>query len=375
MALRPDNLHLRCENDPMSVVPYVRAPSLCAIALLGMLVACAAPAPQATTAARPIASVAEVAAAANVDAGTVPPGYLVGVGDEIDVKFDNHPDMNESVKVRPDGRITLQFVGTLETAGHGPDELEKTIAQRYAALSSDAIAPRDKQYILGPDDEIEVNFAYMPSFNQTMRVRPDGKLSLMLVKTVEVQGKSPEQLQEELTTRYRAFLRNPELIVILRSYSRTRVVSNGQRLLSGLADLRPTVIVRSVAPTQIYVGGEVLRPGVIAYQPPVTLLQAIIQAGGYRPSAEMRSVVVLRKAANGKPLLIRRNLRSDLDGGETNDIYLAAYDVVIVPKTPVAATAEAIDQYVWQVMPPLKNTSLGFIYQLNTNFTTTTRRQ
>lgn len=354
----------------------LRMPAVMARAVILMaavLGGCAEPLPQSTTVVRPVSSV--VGAETIPGVGLPPPAYVVGVGDEVEVKFTNHSELNETAKVRTDGRISLQLIGGVDAAGRTPEQLEARIAERFAQMSADAIAPARKQYLIGPDDEIEIHFPYLASLSQTVRVRPDGKVSLSLIRTVVAQGKTPEQLQDELVDRYRAHVRNPELVVNLRTYSKSRVVSDGRPMLSGLADLRPTVLVRGVAPVQVYVGGEVARPGVVAYQPPVTLLQAIIQAGGNRPTAEMRGVVVLRKTASGEALVIRRNLKTDMDGGITNDIYLAPYDVVVVPKTAIAATAEAIDQYVWQVLPPLRNTYFGFIYQLNTNSTTTVRNQ
>jgi protein involved in polysaccharide export with SLBB domain len=353
------------------LLPAARA---CAVILIAaMLGGCAAPLPQSTTVVRPASSVVGAETVAGI--GPPPSAYVVGVGDEVEIKFTNHSELNETAKVRTDGRIALQLIGGIDAAGRTPEQIEALIAERFTQMSADAIAPARKQYVIGPDDEIEVRFPYLSSLDQTVRVRPDGKVSLSLIRTVVAQGKTPEQFQDELMDRYRAHVRNPELVVNLRTYSRSRVVSDGRPMLSGLADLRPTVLVRGVAPLQVFVGGEVARPGAVAYQPPVTLLQAIIQAGGTRPTAEMRSVVVLRKTSGGEALVIRRDLKSDVEGGITNDIYLAPYDVVVVPKTAIAATAEAIDQYVWQVLPPLRNTYFGFIYQLNTNSTTTVRNQ
>ena len=73
-------------------------------------------------------------------------------------------------------------------------------------------------------------------------------------------------------------------------------------------------------------------------------------------------------------VLIRRDLRSDQEGGKTNDIYLEPFDIVFVPKTPLATVGEFMEQLLG-VLPPLKNSAFGFVYQLNNVSGTTVFRQ
>jgi polysaccharide export outer membrane protein len=182
---------------------------------------------------------------------------------------------------------------------------------------------------------------------------------------VRAEGRTPEELESDLVERYRAHLRNPELSVSVRSFAGNRVSAGGRIYRSGLDDVQPTVVVRTAAPPQIFVGGEVQRPGAFAYRNGVTALQAIVEAGGQRPTAELRNVMVLRKAQTGEPVLIRRDLLADLkDPGATNDIFLQPSDVLLLPKTGIAEVAEALDQYVFQILPPIRNSSFAFIYNL-----------
>jgi protein involved in polysaccharide export with SLBB domain len=135
---------------------------------------------------------------------------------------------------------------------------------------------------------------------------------------------------------------------------------------AGSENMRPTVVVRSSAPTQVFVGGEVQKPGVLGYRPGLSLLQAVIEAGGRLPSAELTRVMVLRRVDN-VPTMIQRDLSAALP----QDMALAPGDVVLLPQTRVASLAEALDQYVFKLFPPLRNSSFGIVYDLRGTTTNT----
>jgi protein involved in polysaccharide export with SLBB domain len=66
-------------------------------------------------------------------------GYRMAAGDIIDVKFPYHPEENERVPVRPDGKIGLQVAGDIEAAGLTVEELEKSIADRASKTLRDPV--------------------------------------------------------------------------------------------------------------------------------------------------------------------------------------------------------------------------------------------
>jgi uncharacterized protein (UPF0216 family) len=65
--------------------------------------------------------------------GTTPPqDYQIQVGDQLDIKFFFNPELNESVLVRPDGRIALQLVGELTVVGHTVEKLRTILMKNYS---------------------------------------------------------------------------------------------------------------------------------------------------------------------------------------------------------------------------------------------------
>ena len=65
--------------------------------------------------------------------GTTPPqDYKVQVSDQLDIKFFFNPELNETVLVRPDGRIALQLVGEILVIGHTVEQVRSVIMEKYA---------------------------------------------------------------------------------------------------------------------------------------------------------------------------------------------------------------------------------------------------
>ena len=182
---------------------------------------------------------------------------------------------------------------------------------------------------LKPGDTVEIKFAYASQFNEIQTVRPDGFISLQLVGEVAAAGKTPLELRDELIKRYTPQLKHPELSVMVRSLSERR----------------------------IYVGGEVNRPGLLEMPGDMTLLEAVMQAGGFNlDTAEVRNVVVAR-VADGKQYGYGFDLKDALAGREVQPFYLKPRDIVYVPRTRIADVDQWVSQYLYKLLPPV---SIGF---------------
>jgi polysaccharide export outer membrane protein len=188
---------------------------------------------------------------------------------------------------------------------------------------------------LGPGDTLDFKFFHTPELNDSQTVRPDGKITLQLIGEVTVQGKTPNELRGELIRLYTPELRNPEVAVIVRSMSDRRV----------------------------YVGGEVNKPGVIPMPGRLTALEAITEAGGFRmETAKLKSVLVIRQR-EGR---LRGSLIdfSEIPKGEAGPpFYLEPRDIIYVPETAIVKVDRWMDQYIYRVLPMLKN--VGFYPQWN----------
>ncbi len=193
--------------------------------------------------------------------------------------------------------------------------------------------PEPAPYVLQAGDEIEVRAFNIPELQDTVSIRPDGKVSLLLVDEVEAAGLTTSQLDEILTARYSQFYIEPRI----------------------------TVIVRSFSSQVVYVGGEVNSPGLIPLQGNLTVTGAVFRAGGFRDTGKMKSVVLLRNAGKPEPAFLTVNMKEILTEGAP-DVVLRPFDVVFVPKTAIAKADQFVSQYIRQLLPIA--TSFNFSYLL-----------
>ncbi len=296
---------------------------------------------------------------------TEPVVYRLAVNDEIEVRLGDRADLIQTLRVQPDGMIFLHDLPKMQAEGRTTEQLQMALRRAIEVLTRDSGRDIQPVYSMNVGDEIEVRFTYYPALNQIVRIRPDGKVSLPYIKTVQAEGVVPEYLAQDLQQRYREYLKLPDITVSVRNFTSYRVQVKGVSLPAGIRADTATVALRSFASPQVYIAGEVPRQGILAYRPGLTLLRAIIEAGGNLATGEMRNVVVLRRTVDGGGLMIRRDLQSDLRTGLKNDIPLLASDIVIVPKTQVANLAQVVDQYLYQVIAPLRNSTFGFVYNIN----------
>jgi protein involved in polysaccharide export with SLBB domain len=188
-------------------------------------------------------------------------------------------------------------------------------------------------YVLQRGDEITIKVFNIPDLLDTVIVRPDGKITVLLLDDVEAAGLTVPDLDARLTTGYSKFFREPQVSVIVRSFSNLRV----------------------------YVGGEVGQPGPVSLRGDVTALEAILQVGGFTPSARMDSVILLRNDGNDRPLAQKLNFKELLSKGGV-DIGLQPFDVLYVPVSRIAKVDRFVDQYVRQMLPI--SLTAGFSYIL-----------
>lgn len=171
-------------------------------------------------------------------------------------------------------------------------------------------------YVIQPGDQLEVKFFYTPEFNESVTVRPDGKISLQLVDDVQAGGKTTAELDEFLTEAYSKELKDPAV----------------------------TVLVRTMTEPKVYLAGDVANPGFITVRNKIGVLQAIDEAGGFLDSANINHVSVIRKGANDRPETHEIDLEEILDGSLSDSAFLLQpKDVVYVPKRTVAKAANFMD--------------------------------
>ncbi|MBI3355305.1 MAG: polysaccharide biosynthesis/export family protein, partial [Nitrospirae bacterium] len=117
----------------------------------------------------------------------------------------------------------------------------------------EAAKPISKEFLLGPEDVLEVTVWRNQDLSRTVVVRPDGKISLPLIGDVQASGLSSAQVAARIAARLTEFKENPNV----------------------------SVSIKEVNSYFIYVLGEVLKPGKYPIKSYATVLQGVSLAGGF----------------------------------------------------------------------------------------------
>lgn len=131
-----------------------------------------------------------------------------------------------------------------------------------------------------------------------------------------------------------------------------------------LRDPEVQVQVTRFAGLRVYVGGEVGKPGFVQLTTGMTALQAIVEAGGFRDTAKLDNVVLVRRtpgADSQRPQSMLIDLEEVVERHNmAADPRLQPYDIVYVPKTAIAKMNDFVDKYIIRLIPI--RPGLGFAF-------------
>jgi polysaccharide export outer membrane protein len=151
-------------------------------------------------------------------------------------------------------------------------------------------------------DVVSISFQYSTNFNTLQKIALDGTLNLDSVGLVKAAGKTPLQLQDELAKLYKPQVKDDVLTV--------KIITSA---------------------SSIYISGAVVRPGKVPLDRPMTVLEGIMEAGGFDPNrAKLSSVRVIR-LEDGRQKIYMVDVRKVLEGDGEAPFYLKPFDIVHVP--------------------------------------------
>lgn len=156
-------------------------------------------------------------------------------------------------------------------------------------------------YVIGPDDVLAVNVWKEPDLSRSVLVRSDGKITLPLLKDIAASGSTTDELQARIEKGLSDYISKPSV----------------------------TVIVQEAKSHKFNILGAVQKPGTYILTGPLTVLDAIALAGGFREWAKVKSIYVLRPGAGGQ-LKIQFNYKQVING-KMADVQLKVRDTVVVP--------------------------------------------
>jgi polysaccharide export outer membrane protein len=170
------------------------------------------------------------------------------------------------------------------------------------SLASDK--PHDEKFVIGNDDVLAISVWKEPDLTKSIPVRSDGKISLPLVGEIQAAGKTPIQLERDISEKLKGFITAPEV----------------------------TVIVQQVLSRKFNVLGQVAKPGAYPLTATTTIVDALATAGGLKDFAKKTGIYVLRKGPDGKQERLKFNYKDFLKGKNTEqNIKVEPNDTIIIP--------------------------------------------
>lgn len=159
------------------------------------------------------------------------------------------------------------------------------------------------EYVIGPEDMLDISVWEEPRFSRAVPVRPDGKISLPLLNDIQAAGLTPEHLAASIAEMLKKYVSQPQV----------------------------TVTVTAVNSQRVYIMGQVNRPGAMNLLPDMTVLQALASAGGFTQFANEKGIYILR-VEDGKPTHYPFNYKETIRGSSMKqNIILKPGDTIVIP--------------------------------------------
>lgn len=247
--------------------------------------------------------------------------YELNVGDELTIDSVTDQALNRSVIILPDGTITLKLLGQVRAAKKSVSQLQKEIEQlytKYYPIPAVTVTPiKVNTQLEDLRATVDSRFGFGGQ-TRSAKVTPEGTIALPAIGSVWAQGLTLGELKREIDARYATEIQGIEV----------------------------TPILEQRAPRYVFVVGEVKNGGRFTLEGPTTSLQAIALAGGWNVGANLRQIVVFRRADDWRLIATMLDLRGALYGHRpcpADEIWLNDSDIVVVPKSPVLVADDMIN--------------------------------
>jgi polysaccharide export outer membrane protein len=177
----------------------------------------------------------------------------------------------------------------------------KPEARPRAAESASALTPAG--YVIGPEDVLTILFWKDKEISGDVIVRPDGKISTPLLNDIQAAGLTPDELRLRLNEEASRYIEDPNA----------------------------TVVVKQINSRKVFITGEVEKPGPYALTGPMTVLQLIANAGGFKEYAKRDGILIMRTEA-GRQVQLTFDYMAVVRGRKLQqNVELKPGDTVVVP--------------------------------------------
>jgi polysaccharide export outer membrane protein len=186
-------------------------------------------------------------------------------------------------------------------------------------------SPQNGRYRLRSGDEVALSFVYVPEFNQTLTVQPDGYVTLRGVGDLKAAGLSVPELEKAIEQKYGDIMKDPAASVEIKDFEKPFFLAHG----------------------------EVQKPGKYDLRTNIRLSEAVAIAGGLSPGAKHSQVLLFRRGLDEQVEVREIDLKKVLTGKDVGgDVNIRPGDMVFVPKSRISKIKEYANlTYLRMVVP------------------------
>jgi polysaccharide biosynthesis/export protein len=263
--------------------------------------------------------------------------YIIQNGDEFEIRFATAPDLNVQQTVRPDGRVSLPYIGDVVIAGKTPEQANAMLKTRYDGKFRDTdiffflrrsrAAVEELRSVVTSNDRGQ---------SKAILVRPDGRITLPGIGELPAEGRVLAEVNAEANKLY------------------------GDRWNGVSVDLG----LQTTRNLFVYVLGAVNTPGAYTINAPVSVQQAVAMAGGYRDRADMDQFYVLRKTGQ-QYAFTRYDAKMLFVADKPRVMELRSDDVVYIPRSGLNQAADVMQDVTRMIT--FNGVGGSVSYQLNNN--------
>jgi polysaccharide export outer membrane protein len=165
-----------------------------------------------------------------------------------------------------------------------------------------------ESYKIGVDDIVQVNVWRNDELSMSMPVRPDGKISMPLIGDVVAGGKTPEEVATDIRDRLAVYIKDPNVTVILTELRNNEYIS------------------------RVRVTGAVTTPMSLPYRQGMTVLDAVLAAGGINEFAAPDRAKLYRRTQAGTQVMDVQLGGILHEGKLSTNHVLKPGDIITVPE-------------------------------------------
>ncbi len=239
--------------------------------------------------------------------------YIIGEGDALDIFVWGVKDLNATVRVRPDGKITVPALGEVKATGVTPKELQQTLGEKLKTLVKNPIVTvtvkeitNSKVYVFGGGIKPGVyDLNRRTTLLQLLCMIGDVKTADLRRSYVQRNGK---KIKEDFH----------------------RLFTDGDTSEDIVIETNDAIYIPPLTEKNVYVLGGVNNPKFIEYREGMTVMEAILEAGGFTKFAKQNDTAILRKEGNKESMIAVKAKDLWNDGDLNQNVKLRPSDYVIV---------------------------------------------